>query len=177
MIVLAMKALLGTVIEIIFGKNKRYGKSDDVQYHIFGSGGLMGYATDYLCPAGTVIVGRKGTINCPLFVDEPFWNVDTAFGLVANKEVLSPRYLYHFCKQYDFMKLNTAATIPSLTKKNIQGIQMPLPGITEQQKICLQLDYSSSNKRRWLCPKPARRTGQIGICRAAVNREARAAQG
>ena len=99
----------------------------------------MGYATAYLCPANTVVVGRKGTINRPLFVREPLWNVDTAFGLVANRDVLLPEFLYHFCLQFDFSQLNRAVTIPSLTKKNILEIEMPLPSVAGQQEVVTRL--------------------------------------
>ena len=84
------------VLEIKNGRNQRTVENSNGKYPIYGSGGIMGYADDYICEAQTVIVGRKGSINNPLFVDEPFWNVDTAFGLCARKEVLLPRYLYFF---------------------------------------------------------------------------------
>ena len=99
----------------------------------------MGNATAYLCPADTVVVGRKGTINRPLFVREPLWNVDTAFGLVADRDVLLPEFLYHFCLQYDFSRLNRAATIPSLTKKSISEIEVPLPSMARQQELVMRL--------------------------------------
>lgn len=46
----------------------------------------MGRADDYICEADTIVIGRKGSINKPIYVDEPFWNVDTAFGLKADKQ-------------------------------------------------------------------------------------------
>jgi len=95
----------------------------------------MGYANDYICDAETVIIGRKGNINKPIFVEEPFWNVDTAFGLVANREVLLPKYLYYFCLRYDFEKHNKTVTIPSLTKADLLKIQIKLPSIEVQQSV------------------------------------------
>lgn len=99
----------------------------------------MGYADDYICEADTVIVGRKGSINNPIFVEEPFWNVDTAFGLVAKREVLLPRYLYYFCRNYDFERLNKAVTIPSLTKSDLLKIEITLPSLEIQEKIVSKL--------------------------------------
>ena len=99
----------------------------------------MGYADDYICEADTVIVGRKGSINNPIFVEEPFWNVDTAFGLVAKREVLLPRYLYYFCRNYDFERLNKAVTIPSLTKSDLLKIEITLPSLEIQEKIVNRL--------------------------------------
>ena len=99
----------------------------------------MGYADDYICEADTVIIGRKGSINNPIFVEEPFWNVDTAFGLVAKQGVLLSRYLYYFCRNYDFERLNKAVTIPSLTKSDLLKIEIALPALRIQEEIVNRL--------------------------------------
>lgn len=87
----------------------------------------MGRAEDYLCPENSVVIGRKGNINKPLLVKEKYWNVDTAFGLVPNIDLLSHNYLFWFCKLFNFEKLNRAVTIPSLTKADLQEIELPIP--------------------------------------------------
>ena len=123
------------VLEIKNGRNQRAVENTKGKYPIYGSGGIMGYADDYICDAQTVIVGRKGSINNPLFVEEPFWNVDTAFGLSANRDVLLPRFLYYFCKKFDFERLNKAVTIPSLTKSDLLKIEIDLPNLKQQQDV------------------------------------------
>lgn len=128
------------VLEIKNGKNQKQVEDADGKYPIYGSGGIMGWAIDYICPAETVIIGRKGTINNPIYVDTPFWNVDTAFGLVADKNILLPKYLYYFCKHFDFLALNTTVTIPSLTKANLLKIDIPIPNMDEQRYIIGVLD-------------------------------------
>ena len=60
------------VLSIISGKNQKVVADSSGQYPIYGSGGIMGYANNYLCEAGTTIIGRKGTINRPIFVNERF---------------------------------------------------------------------------------------------------------
>lgn len=127
------------VLIIKNGRNQRAVENPDGKYPIYGSGGIIGYADDYICEADTVIVGRKGSINNPIFVEEPFWNVDTAFGLVAKREVLLPRYLYYFCRNYDFERLNKAVTIPSLTKSDLLKIEITLPSLEIQEKIVNRL--------------------------------------
>ena len=117
------------------GKNQKTVQNPNGRYPIYGSGGIIGYADKYICESNTVIIGRKGSINNPIFVSEPFWNVDTAFGLVANKEYLLPLYLFYFCKKFDFNKLNKTVTIPSLTKTDLLNIKIELPQIDKQQKI------------------------------------------
>ena len=135
-----MKKKFSEVLEIKNGKNQKSVEVINGAYPIYGSGGEMGRASNYICEAETIIIGRKGTINNPLFVNEPFWNVDTAFGLCANRKVLFPKYLYHFCKSFDFNTLSTTVTIPSLTKTNLLSIELPLPSLPEQQKIAAHLD-------------------------------------
>lgn len=127
------------VLIIKNGRNQRVVENPDGKYPIYGSGGIMGYADDYICEADTVIVGRKGSINNPIFVEEPFWNVDTAFGLVAKQEVLLPRYLYYFCRNYDFERLNKAVTIPSLTKSDLLKIEIVLPSLRIQEEVVNRL--------------------------------------
>lgn len=68
---------LGEVCHIINGKNQKSVLNPNGKYPIYGSAGVMGYADDYLVEAGATVVGRKGTINKPLYVNTRFWNVDT----------------------------------------------------------------------------------------------------
>ncbi len=128
------------VLDIKNGRNQKQVENPNGQYPIYGSGGIMGWADSYICEAHTVVIGRNGTINNPIYVDRPFWNVDTAFGLVANKAVLLPKYLFYFCCNFDFEKLNTTVTIPSLTKSNLLNIEINVPSMEMQGQIVDRLD-------------------------------------
>ena len=127
------------VLVIINGRNQRAVENPNGKYPIYGSGGIMGYADSYICEADTVVIGRKGSINNPIFVEEPFWNVDTAFGLAAKRELLLPRYLYYFCRNFDFERLNKAVTIPSLTKSDLLKIEITLPTLEIQEDVVNKL--------------------------------------
>ncbi len=128
------------ILTIINGKNQSAVVNDNGEYPIYGSGGIMGYADDYLCPEECVIIGRKGNINKPLFVTTKFWNVDTAFGLNADRKHLLPKYLFYFCLDYNFEQHNKAVTIPSLTKADLLKIGISLPSIEHQLAIVSELD-------------------------------------
>lgn len=132
------------VLSIINGKNQKKVEDNNGSYPIYGSGGVMGYASDYLCPGNSVIIGRKGNINKPLFVKEKFWNVDTAFGLISKEGILDSKYLFYFCVNYNFEKLNKAVTIPSLTKTDLLNIRIDLPSLQIQQQIVEELDCLTS---------------------------------
>jgi type I restriction enzyme S subunit len=127
------------VVDIVSGKNQKTVANVNGKYAIYGSGGPMGRADDFLCEAGTTIVGRKGTINKPIFVNECFWNVDTAFGIHPSSQLV-PKFLYYFCCSFNFTTLDKSTTIPSLAKRDLLNIKMPVPSISEQERIVARIE-------------------------------------
>ena len=132
---------LGEAVEIRNGKNQQEVLSDTGKYPIMGSAGnIMGYATDYICEAGTTIIGRKGNISKPIFINEKFWNVDTAFGLYP-RNGLPEKFVYYTCLNIDFESMNRGTTIPSLVKSELLQIPILIPkSHSEQQRIVSILD-------------------------------------
>ena len=106
----------------------------------------MGRATEYLCPENSVVVGRKGTIDKPFVVTEKFWNVDTAFGVVPNQGVLHYLYLFWYCKQLDFKKLNKASTLPSTTKEDLLKLWINVPPFEKQEQFAAFVRQSDKSK-------------------------------
>ena len=120
-------------------------------YPICGSGGIMGYGKQKLCPGKTVILGRKGNINSPIFMESEYWIVDTAFCLDVDKQKLHPKYFYYWCKQFDFTRYNKQGVLPSLTKNDLLKIEMPIPPMELQVKfvnIIEQADKSEYGVRK-----------------------------
>ncbi|SSC09246.1 restriction endonuclease subunit S [bacterium endosymbiont of Bathymodiolus sp. 5 South] len=129
----------GELIEIRSGRNQKEVLNPNGKYPVLGSAGkIMGYADKYICEKGTTVIGRKGTIDKPLFIETNFWNVDTAFGLIAGKS-LTKEFLLYFCKSFNFKELDKGTTLPSLVKKDL--ITMSYPKSKEEQKcIVTQLN-------------------------------------
>lgn len=124
------------VVEIINGRVQKDVIDAKGKYPIYGSGGnIMGYAREYLAPENSIIIGRKGTINRPVKITTKFWNVDTAFALTPKGNEINSDYLFIFCQLFNFEKLNTSTTLPSLTKNNLLKIDMPVPPIDLQNKF------------------------------------------
>ncbi|CMZ92063.1 restriction endonuclease subunit S [Streptococcus pneumoniae] len=133
------------ILTIRNGKNQKQVEDADGKFPIYGSGGIMGYAKDWIVKKNSVIIGRKGNINKPILVRENFWNVDTAFGLEPVLEKINSEYLFYFCQLYNFEKLNKAVTIPSLTKSDLLNISIPLPPLALQNEFAdfvVQIDKS-----------------------------------
>lgn len=135
------------MLTIVNGKNQKTVENPDGAYPIYGSGGIMGYADKYLCPKNTIIIGRKGNINKPIFVKEPFWNVDTAFGLIADNIHIAPSYLFFYCRIFNFEQLNKAVTIPSLTKSDLLELNTPCPPLVLQQEFAERIDRIEQQRK------------------------------
>ena len=129
---------LGDAVKVINGKSQREVENPSGAYPIYGSGGIIGMADTYSCLSGSTIIGRKGTINNPQFIETNFWNVDTAFGMKPSESV-NDLFFYYFCKSFDFTSLDKSSTLPSLTKSAIEGVIMPIAPFEEQHRIVLKI--------------------------------------
>ena len=130
---------LGEICDIINGRNQKLVEDVNGAYPIYGSGGVMGRANAFLCKGGSTIIGRKGTINKPLYACENFWNVDTAFGLCP-KEGVDNRFFFFLCQNIDWLRYNKSTTLPSLVKSDLLMIPVSVPIYDEQIKISAELD-------------------------------------
>lgn len=128
------KLSLSKILKIKHGKNQKQVECDDGKYPILGSGGLMGYANDYLWDKPSVLIGRKGTINKPQFMDKPFWTVDTLFYTDIFKGY-EPKWLYNVFQTINWYKYNEASGVPSLSASTIETIKIMVPPFEEQKKI------------------------------------------
>lgn len=127
--------LLEDVLDIKYGKNQKKVKDDNGPYPILGTGGLMGYATEYLYDKPSVLIGRKGSISKVRYIDEPFWTVDTLFYTIVNEEIVYPKFIYYYLSQIDFNYYNEGTTIPSLRTQTLNQIILNLPDLKYQAKI------------------------------------------
>ncbi len=119
---------------LTIGSGKDYKHLDGGPIPMYGSGGYMLSVSDYLYDGESACIGRKGTINKPIFLSGKFWTVDTLFYTHSFKGCL-PRFVFLHFQKIDWLKHNEAGGIPSLSKSNIEKIEVAVPGLKEQQKI------------------------------------------
>ena len=120
---------------IKYGKNQAKVVTTEKKYPIYGTGGLMGYATQFLYDKPSVLIGRKGTIDKIRYVEHPFWTVDTLFYTEINTDIVIPEYFYYALSLIDLAKHNEGTTIPSLRTDTLNKIEFDIPDIEEQRKI------------------------------------------
>ena len=131
---------LGELVQIKYGKNQKKVLSEDGLIPIYGTGGLMGYATEALYDKPSVLIGRKGTIGKVRYVDHPFWTVDTLFYTIVNTELVLPKYLFYLMSQMDLNAYNEGTTIPSLRTETLNRLEFDIPSIEEQKEVLSYLE-------------------------------------
>jgi len=80
-----------------------------------------------------VLIGRKGTIDIPYYMDTPFWTVDTLFYSEVS-DLADPKFLYYKFLFIDWYQYNEASGVPSLNAATIEKIAQAMPSTREEQK-------------------------------------------
>ena len=130
-----MEYKLSDLATIKYGKNQKKVVSEIGTIPIYGTGGLMGYANEFLYDKPSVLIGRKGTISKVHYVTRPFWTVDTLFYTKINEKLIRPHYFYYLMTQVDLLKLNEGTTIPSLRTETLNKITLKVPNLDIQDKV------------------------------------------
>ena len=101
---------------------------------VYGTGGIITHIDDYLYDGQTICIGRKGTIDKPIFHSGKIWTVDTLY-YTYNFIDIEVKFIYYLLLTIDWMSLNEATGVPSLTSDRIKQITLALPPIAEQRAI------------------------------------------
>ena len=126
---------LKEILELKYGKSQKKITGSNGRYPIFGTGGILGYSNVFLYNKPSVIIGRKGSINNKIYIDFPFWVVDTTFYTIIDNKKVIPRWFYYYISTIDLNKYNEGTTIPSLTIKTLYELDIPYFPLEEQQHI------------------------------------------
>jgi type I restriction enzyme S subunit len=125
---------LGEIAKIKHGRDQKQVICDNGIYPILGTGGEIGRTNSFLYDKPSVLIGRKGTIDKPRFMDTPFWTVDTLFYTELSQNIV-PIWLFNVFQTINWYYYNEASGVPSLSGSNISTIQLAVPPLPEQQKI------------------------------------------
>lgn len=130
--------LLGDVLRVRHGRDQKVIQQADGRFPILATGGEIGRTNTPLYSKPSVLIGRKGTIDRPQYMDQPFWTVDTLF-YTEIKGKNSPLFLFFVFQMIDWRSFNEASGVPSLSSKTIERIVVSLPGPEEQAAIAKTL--------------------------------------
>ena len=106
---------------------------------VYGSGGESFRTCKEYKEGPAVLLGRKGTIDRPNYIEGRYWNVDTAFD-VRNPWAINLKFYYYVSTCFPFGYYTTKTTIPSMTQGDYLNMSLPFPSNAEQDAIVKHLD-------------------------------------
>ena len=115
---------LADLIDVKYGKDHK--KLADGIYPVYGSGGIMRYVERPLYEKESVLIPRKGTLNNVIYVNQPFWSVDTMF-YTEMKQPNIAKFVYHFMKSKDLASMNAGSAVPSMTTSILNAMELRIP--------------------------------------------------
>lgn len=125
---------LNQILKIRHGKDQKKVENENGRYPILGTGGQIGRTDQFLYNKESVLIGRKGTIDRPFYMDKPFWTVDTLFYTEIN-DGFHPKYIYYLFTRIPWKKYNEASGVPSLSASTIGSIRVLVPSYQIQKEI------------------------------------------
>ena len=128
-----MKYKLIELIKIKNGKDYKSCKMGDIP--VYGTGGIISYINEFLSNDESILLPRKGSLSNIIYVNQPFWTVDTMYWTYVNKEIVLPKYLYFYLKLLDLSSRDSGSTLPSMTFDAYYELEVEIPNIKEQKKI------------------------------------------
>lgn len=118
---------LSDLITVKYGKDHK--KLEDGDIPCYGSGGVMRYVERPIYDHESVLIPRKGTLNNVMYVNVPFWSVDTMF-YTAMKISNVAKFVYHFVKGKDLASMNAGSAVPSMTVDILNAMELQIPSST-----------------------------------------------
>lgn len=125
------------------GQDYKSVQTDD-GYPVMGSGGQFTFASKFMYDKPSVLLGRKGTIDKPLYINEPFWTVDTMYYTELN-EGFDAKYLHYLALTIQFSRYSTNTALPSMTQEHLSNYKFSVPKAeSERKKITEFLDLETA---------------------------------
>ncbi len=128
----------GDVLKVCHGKSQHDVVVTDGEFPILATGGEIGRTNHYLYNKPSVLIGRKGTIDAPQYVEKPFWTIDTLF-YTEISEKTSTKFIFYKFQTINWRGYNEASGVPSLNASTIERINFANPTLPEQTAIAAAL--------------------------------------
>ena len=115
-------------------------KDSEHQYPCYGGNGIRGYIAKYSHEGRYAIIGRQGALcGCVNWVEGKFYATEHA--VVCTPKTLSDtRFLYFLFTNENLNRYKSQGAQPGLSVANLYNIMLPIPPLSEQQRVVSILD-------------------------------------
>lgn len=123
---------LGSILKVKSGMSQKGIEVPNGQYPILATGGEIGRTNTAIYDKESVLIGRKGTIDKPYYMNSPFWTVDTLFYTELSVNIFA-LFIYYLFQKIGWKSYDTSTGVPSLTSSTIHNISVWIPKSKEEQ--------------------------------------------
>ncbi|MBL0140345.1 MAG: restriction endonuclease subunit S [Bacteroidetes bacterium] len=154
-----------TISENLDGKRvplnsgERFDVSGDIPY--YGATGIVDYVSDFLFDEELVLIGEDGAPFFEPIKDVSFiiqgksWVNNHAHVLRCDKNRITPKFLMHWLNVVDYANHIKGSTRDKLNQKDLGGIEVYSPILSEQLTIANYLDHQTQKIDRLIANKKA----------------------
>lgn len=140
---------LGKVISVHTGKQLNRNDLSEIGAYPVINGGRTpsGYTESFNESRNQITISQGGeSAGFVNWIDTAFWAGAHCY-VVDNISNQNLRFLFHLLKNYEYkiMESKQGAGIPGLNRKNLYAVQIPVPSLSEQERIVGILDTFTSS--------------------------------
>lgn len=146
---------LGDICEVLDRKRKPITKRDRIagKYPYYGATGILDYVHDYIFNEKLILIGEDGAKwgageNTAFIAEGKYWVNNHAHVIRPDRSIMLDNWIVYFLNVSDLQKYVTGLTVPKLNQEKMRGITLPLPPLTEQQRIVAKFDALSAETKK-----------------------------
>lgn len=122
-------------------KNKR--QAGSIPY--YGATGVLDYVKDYIFDEKLVLLGEDGAKwgageNSAYIINGKTWVNNHAHALRPHRDIICDEFLVCYLNYTDLSDSITGVTVPKLNQEKMRAITIPVPPLSEQERIVALLD-------------------------------------
>jgi len=141
---------LGEICDILDSKRKPITKNKRVSGSIpyYGATGVLDYVKDYIFDEKLVLLGEDGAKwgageNSSYIICGKSWVNNHAHALKPHRNIILDEFLVYYLNYSDLSESITGVTVPKLNQEKMRAIVIPIPSLSEQERIAARLDAIS----------------------------------
>lgn len=138
---------IGEVCDILDSKRKPITKNKRLAGSIpyYGATGVLDYVKDYIFDEKLVLLGEDGAKwgageNSAYIICGKSWVNNHAHALRPHRNIILDEFLVNYLNYSDLSESITGVTVPKLNQEKMRAIIIPVPPLSEQERIVSYLD-------------------------------------
>ncbi len=130
-----------SLFDIEYGKGLPTKNLTEDGYPVFGANGQIGYFSEYMYEEEKALMSCRGAYSGTMNQSLPKAYVTSNSLIIEDKgKVMMPKYICYMYEALDTSKLVSGSAQPQVTVQAFKKYPVPLPPLTEQQRIVEQIE-------------------------------------